>query len=238
VTTCGTYHWSINGADYTTSGNYTYVNGCHTDILHLTIACSSVVTVKAMIQGYYAGSGLMTPVKANELVGTSTTDVDDITVELRDATDYHVVATTTASLQTNGNAVATFPAVSGSYYIAVKHRNSLETWSASPVTVTGTPTSYDFTTSASQGYNGNGFGNLVDLGDGTYGIYSGDINQDGNVDNLDYSVWEEQAEDVEPSTYYRAGDLNGDGNVDNLDYSVWESTSASGNIYSSTPEHP
>jgi hypothetical protein len=234
LTACGSYTWSVNGTTYTTGGTYTYeVNSCHTEVLNLTIACSSVVTVKMMIQGYYAGSGLMAPVKGNELVGSSSTDVDDVTIELRDATDYHLVATTTGSLQTDGNAVATFPALSGSYYIAVHHRNSLETWSANPVAVGVTPTVYDFTTSAAQAFGSN----MADLGSGVFGFYSGDINQDGSVNNDDYTAWEEQANNLEPVSYYLSGDLNGDGSVNNDDYSVWEAT-ANGLFYSSTPEHP
>jgi hypothetical protein len=37
ATACDTYTWSVNGQTYTTSGTYTDVVGCHTEILNLTI---------------------------------------------------------------------------------------------------------------------------------------------------------------------------------------------------------
>jgi len=37
VSTCNSYTWALNGQTYTTSGIYTKVTGCHTDILDLTI---------------------------------------------------------------------------------------------------------------------------------------------------------------------------------------------------------
>jgi hypothetical protein len=38
---CDTYTWALNGETYTASGNYTFVVGCVTNILHLTITPSS-----------------------------------------------------------------------------------------------------------------------------------------------------------------------------------------------------
>jgi hypothetical protein len=38
---CDTYTWALNGETYTVSGDYTYVVGCVTNILHLTITPSS-----------------------------------------------------------------------------------------------------------------------------------------------------------------------------------------------------
>jgi hypothetical protein len=218
VTACGTYHWSVNGADYTTSGTYTSVSGCHTEILNLTISCSSIVTVTANIEGYYdAGTHAMRPVLANQGVGSSSTDVDNITVELHDATTLEttVATTTTAMLQTNGTAVATFSsAPSGSFYVVVKHRNSLETWSATPITVGATPASYNFTDAASKAYGSN----MRMLETGVYGIYSGDLNQDGFIEGTDYDSL--NADTSASAEGYQTTDINGDGFVEGLDYDV------------------
>ena len=47
-------------------------------------------------------------------------------------------------------------APSGSYYLEITHRNSLETWSGLPqAAVTGGNYAYDFTTSASQAFGDN-----------------------------------------------------------------------------------
>ncbi|RAR72743.1 beta strand repeat-containing protein, partial [Flavobacterium aciduliphilum] len=49
ISACDSYTWSLNGQTYTTSGTYTYVNGCDTKILNLTItpSTSSSSTVAA-----------------------------------------------------------------------------------------------------------------------------------------------------------------------------------------------
>jgi hypothetical protein len=214
VTACGSYNWSLNGATYTTSGNYTYVSGCDTHILHLTMQCSSVVTVNMNIEGYYdAATHAMRPVLANQGVGTSTTNVDSVTVELHDATSFDTIESTTAMLQTNGTAVATFTSRSGSYYIVVKHRNSLETWSANPVTV-GATASYNFTDAASKAYGNN----MSMLETGVYGFYSGDINQDGFIEASDYAPLFNDNDAVAEG--YLTTDLNGDGFVEAQDYPI------------------
>jgi len=112
-------------------------------------------------------------------------------------------------------------AANGSYFVVVKHRNSIETWSASAQTFAkGATTTYDFTSAASQAYGGN----QVSLGGGLYGIYNGDNNQDGYVDPLDLSLVDQD------SFNYMAGrslstDVNGDGFVDPLDLSITDQNS-------------
>ena len=44
---CDTYTWTANGQTYTTSGTYTSVTGCHTEILELTITPSTTNTTTA-----------------------------------------------------------------------------------------------------------------------------------------------------------------------------------------------
>ncbi|TBX65986.1 hypothetical protein EZL74_11475 [Flavobacterium silvisoli] len=217
VTACGSYVWSVNGNTYTSSGTYTsVVNSCLTEVLHLTISCSSVVTITANIEGYYdAGTHAMRPVLMNQGVGSSSTDVDHITVELHDASTYALVATTTAMLQTNGTAVATYStAPSGSFYVVVKHRNSLETWSATPVAVGPTPASYNFTDAASKAYGNN----MKMLETGVYGFYSGDINQDGFIEAQDFPPLTNDSDNFAEGNYNT--DLNGDGFVEAQDFPI------------------
>ena len=168
------------------------------------------------IEGYYdAIAGAMRPVSANQGVGTSTTDVDTVTVELRDATTYTLVASTTAMLQTNGNATATFStAPTGSFYIAVRHRNALETWSTAPQTVGATALNYDFSTAANKAYGDN----MKDLGAGVYGFYSGDINQDGFIEAFDFAPLFNDNDNFAEGYY--TTDLNGDGFVEAFDYPI------------------
>jgi len=218
--TCGTYTWSVNSTTYTSSGTYTSTGtnaaGCSdTKTLVLTInPCESIVNLKLNIQGYYdADAHAMRAVMANQGVGSSTTDVDDVTVELRNSTTNALVVSTTARLKTDGTATATFvTAPSGSFYIAVKHRNAIQTWSSAPQTVGATPLTYDFTTAANKAYGDN----MIQLESGVYGFYSGDLNQDEAVDLFDFPLLLNDNDNF--SSGYLSTDLNGDGAVDLFDF--------------------
>ena len=205
---------------------------CNDAVYSITNTCSSIVNLKLNIQGYYdTDAHAMRPVMMNEGVGSSATDVDDITVELRDSSTSELVATTTARLQTDGTAVATFgSAPSGSFYIAVKHRNSIQTWSTNPQTVGSTPLTYDFTSAANKAYGDN----MIELESGVYGFYSGDVTQDEFIDLFDYTPWETDYN--ESSAGYYATDLNGDGFVDLFDYTIWE-TNYNGSVVASHPSN-
>jgi hypothetical protein len=147
------------------------------------------------------------------LLGTTSnkTDVDYVTVELRTAANPNTVAYTyTGILQRNDTLICNFdPGATGnSYYLVVKHRNSLETWSANPVTITPGG-GYDFTTGAGQAYGNN----MAALGGGKYAIYSGDVDQDGDIDTDDKNA----IQNALPSFIrgsYNVLDINGDGSVD------------------------
>src|SRR5204862_213836 len=100
---------------------------------------------KFFLQGYYIGNGKMSPL-LHLLGATNGTAVDTVITELHRSTDpWDVLYAYTGVVQSNGNLVATFPSTAtGSYYIVVKHRNSIATWSASPQTITSNGL-YDFT---------------------------------------------------------------------------------------------
>jgi hypothetical protein len=117
----------------------------------------------------------------------------------------------TVDLLTDGTVQVTMPGtLSGDYYIAVLHRNSLETWSASPVSFAGSSISYDFSGAASAA-----FGNNLKQDGTLYLLYSGDVNQDGNIDGFDIDLI-----DFKTSAFgagYLPEDINGDGITDALD---------------------
>ena len=79
----------------------------------------------------------------------------------------------------------TFNQPSGTYYIVVKHRNSLETWSklGGEPFVAASVMNYDFTDASSKAFMNNMI--QIDASPLTFGIYSGDVNQDGIVDGTD-----------------------------------------------------
>jgi hypothetical protein len=230
----GVYNWITNGNATTKSISISNPNtglfvyqvkdqfNCITDVFNITvIGATTSVSAKFFIEGYYdVATHAMRPVKANQGIGASATEVDTVTFELRNPTTYAIVASTTATLGTNGLATAIFnSSISGSYYLVIKHRNMIETWSANPITISTVTSNYDFSNQNSKAYGAN----MVQVEPGVWALYSGDINHDSNVDNGDYSIWEADANDF-LAGYYPT-DLNGDGNVDNADYSIWESNS-------------
>ena len=97
-----------------------------------------------------------------------------------------------------------YNAVNGTpYYLVLKHRNAIETWSALTQTFTNNILEYDFTTASSKAYGNN----LKQIGS-KWCIYSGDVNQDGVVNSLDLnSVYSANLSGV---TGYNATDVTGD----------------------------
>jgi hypothetical protein len=173
----------------------------------------------------------MTSVKFNQDGVSSATDVADITVELHSATAPHeTLHTATGILQTDGIVTVSFAdAPSGSFYIAVKGSNLVQTWSAEPQTVGAVALSYDFSSAASQAYGDN----MIEVEEGVFAMYQGDLSPDDLIDTVDYSVWESVYVSETPFGV-QATDLNGDGLVDAVDYSVWEVNYVNG-IYGAYP---
>lgn len=182
----------------------------------------ATLNLTLFLEGFYAGAHTMSPALFNgkqsdeaSVVGAPTnTEVDTVTVQLHSAVaPFAMVSSQNGVLNTNGTLQVNFPQTSGDYYIVIKTRNHLQTWSAVPVTISGI-TSYDFSSDATKAYGGN----MVNLGGGRFGIYAGDINQDEFVDISDYPPLDND------NNSFRAGflvtDLNGDGFSDVSDYPV------------------
>ena len=178
-----------------------------------TSAAPKILSIKVLPEGLWNGSNL------NKAQGNGSSEysgniADQITFELHDASNYSTVVYSLDSinLPQSGTALFTVPAsYSGSYYIAVRHRNSIETVSSSPVSFAGTMISYNFTTADSQAFGSN----LQFLNTGIYGVFSGDSNGDGAVDGLDMIEIDNDAAGF--NSGYLVTDLNGDGAVDALD---------------------
>lgn len=175
-------------------------------------SCNAIVNLKLFIQGYYLGSGQMNPVLLNSGIGLSTFESDSIIIELRDPLSGEpVIAPVTTLLNTDGSITFQSPALSGSYYIAIRHRNAIETWSANPVAWSAS-VNYDFSTSASQAYGDN----MAHMGGGVYALFNGDLNQDGMIESSDYLAMENDILQILFGYYH--SDLTGDGVVESSDY--------------------
>jgi len=212
---------SYNGADwdYTNaahSGSTVSSTATNTDIGFTGFKKGDVVlNLTAYIEGYMDG-GSMRPVLQNSGETGTGTQCDNLTVELRNATaPYALAHTFDGIINTNGTMTCTYPgAASGnSYYIVLKHRNAVETWSASPV-LFGSTNNYSFASGSAQAYGDN----MVQKGS-VWCLYSGDINNDEEVNPGDYTLW--VISNANGDIGYYDTDLDGDGEVTPGDYTIW-----------------
>jgi hypothetical protein len=179
--------------------------------------CNTVVNVKAFIQGFYEGDNLMRAGLLNsEIAGATSLQADSITIEIRSAVSGNLVENPVMTiLNTDGTATAVFPHLEGTKYIVLKHRNSIEIWSADPVSMSSV-VNYDFSNAATKAYGDN----MVDVGGGVFAMWSGDLNQDGAIESADYTMIEN---DILSILFgYYVSDLTGDGVVESADYTLME----------------
>ncbi|MBS1551459.1 MAG: hypothetical protein JST15_05255 [Bacteroidetes bacterium] len=111
-----------------------------------------------------------------------------------------------------------FPkALNGNYYLALRHRNTMKTWSAAGgfAYVRGSSFSRDFINNLAQTYLNSE--KLIDP-QPFYGMYSGDINQDETIDGSDLSLADNGA--FSSISGYVREDVNGDNFVDASDVSI------------------
>lgn len=190
------YYWrvaSINGGgqgSYSTTWNFRTVQSFN---LNLT----------AYLEGFYNGS-------------TQISDTIKI-ILAQNVSPYAGRDTSLAVLGANGTASLTSfsRATTGSYYIIIRHRNHLETWSAIAMYFqTNNTVSYNFTDNANKAYGNN----MKQVGS-VWVLYGGDINQDGFVSPLDYDVFKPQF----GYDNYKSADLNGDNFVDGYDLPILNS---------------
>lgn len=149
---------------------------------------------------------------------------DTVRIYLRKSTSpYSMVDSATAILDsvTFGSTVTFLNTNSGVYYVEVRHRNSIETWSRSGGEgyTLGSPFSYDFTTAQTQAYGSN-----MVLAGTRYCIYGGDVNQDGTVDATDAGAVDNDAANY--ASGYLPTDVNGDGAVDATDLALTDNNAA------------
>lgn len=139
---------------------------------------------------------------------------DVIILELHDQNNYGtpVWAPITINLNQNGMAVAYLPA-SGVYYLTIKNRNHIETVSATTINL-ATDNSYNFSNAANKAYGSN----QKLLATGVYGIYAGDVNQDGVVNISDRNIINDAYQTT--SIGYLTSDVNGDGTVNISDRNI------------------
>jgi hypothetical protein len=169
---------------------------------------SGFVSVKVVPQGFYNTGGYLNTADTIKVLLANASSpyasVDSVNTILDSLSFYAPTEFKNAS--------------SGNYFLIIKHRNSVETWSATAIAFAqGSTVSYDFTSAQSKAYGNN----LVQVSSSPeiWAIYSGDVNQDGYVDPLDLSLIDQDSFNY-ISGRYMATDVNGDGYVDPLDLSI------------------
>jgi len=237
------YSW--NGVTFTGAGTQTAhisnAAGCDSAAtLHLTVnQCFTTLNVKAYLEGFYTGSGTMAATLYDLGNSSDATATDTIEVSLWSTASLTAANATPdytqkVILHTDGTASVQFPGATlgNSYYVAIKHRNSMETWSASTVTIS-TTTSYDFSTGLGQAY-GDGINDpMKNMGSGVYAMYSGDVNQDGTIDLSDLT---QTQNDVSNFAFgYNSSDCSGDGGTDLSDLIIVQNN-ATLFLFKATPQ--
>lgn len=166
-----------------------------------TAGCSAInMYLKLVVEGFY------------DEVNQNSHIIDAFNVVLADATPpYNCIDTALVYMDDEllMNELLFKNAPDGSYYLVIKHRNAVETWSAAPVAISHAfEASYDFTTASSQAYGDN----MVDKS-GVWCLYTGEFNDDGVVDLADIIQVFNDASNFVFGTLL-VTDINGDGYVD------------------------
>ncbi|HEY5535163.1 MAG TPA: hypothetical protein VIL99_09555, partial [Ignavibacteria bacterium] len=188
------YWWRVAGITTTGTAPFgsAYKFTTITSILNLNL--------KVYLEGFWDGAAQVS---------------DTVKIYLAAATSpYTLIDSQKVVLGTAGTTSPTFTGVlSGNYYIVVKHRNHLETWSRLPQTfIAGIPLSYDFTTAANQAYGNN----MKQVGS-VWVLYGGDANQDGQIGATDVPIFIFQF----GTQGYLSCDFNGDGDVNGIDVPIF-----------------
>jgi hypothetical protein len=171
---------------------------------------SKTLNLTLFLEGLFNGVD-MNPAQDDMGDHWGSTIADEITVELRDAVDPSIIQATFTNqmLNTNGSCTVTIPSsLNDSYYIVIKHRNSIQTWSEIPLGFTNSPINYDFSIAASKAFGDN----QIEVSPGVYALFVGDVNQDEVIDLSD--LVEMDTDLTNGTVAYVVYDLNGDGVVD------------------------
>jgi hypothetical protein len=109
-----------------------------------------------------------------------------------------------------------------SFYIGLKHRNHLETWSGQSVAISYN-TIYSFKDQAEKALSDGVNPGMKYLGPNQFAIYSGDVNLDGTIDLFDLQQVENDAASFVFG--YEYSDVNGDTVSDLFDLQIIENNS-------------
>lgn len=173
--------------------------------------------ISLFLEGLYMGNGLMREAQTVTGPKWGNGNSDIVRVELRSANDVNnmLFVRDSVLVSTTGQAQIDIPATfTSSCYILIKHRFSIVTCSASPVSFESQEINYSFTDNAVRAFGAN----QSKLADGIVGIYSGELNGDGFINILDRGLL---LTDLNAARVgYLPANLNGDVYINILDRGI------------------
>ena len=151
---------------------------------------------------------------------TNTMAGDTMTYYLKLTDGVTTIDSAKAVLNSSGTALPSFTKAQPmtNYFLVLKHRNSLETWSATVINFSQltNQSTYNFADAQSKAFGNNM--KEVDSSPLRFAIYSGDVNRDGTVDATDVSTIDNDASNFVGG--YVISDLTGDSFVDGTDFAI------------------
>lgn len=194
---------------------------------------------RLFLQGYYLSNGEMSlklgefgalPKNSpydNSVIGTINNQIVDwLLIELRQNTTGPIITQRSFLLRKDGYLVGidglstllSFEQITeGDYYVVIRHRNHIAIMSSEAVSLNiNSPILYDFSIGLSK-YYGNQGG--VALQSGIWGMWAGDVDQNGLVEYADFLIWASSAKLGYKG--YCSSDINGDSFLTTKDYFYW-----------------
>ncbi|MCX8480728.1 MAG: hypothetical protein ORN58_02290, partial [Sediminibacterium sp.] len=179
--------------------------------------------VKVFIEGLIEGNTMRPALYNSYSTGSCNTCLNDpqyadsIEIQLRDTINNLIFKTKTL-LKVNGDAVVDIDTNVniGKYYILIKHRSTIDTWSANALLFNDSIINYDFSTSRAAA-----FGNNLKRINNVYAIYSGHVhNTDQTIDIDDLNLIKNDFRSYAEG--YVQTDLNGNGYLDTDDLVIFK----------------
>ncbi|MEO8664660.1 MAG: SBBP repeat-containing protein [Ignavibacteria bacterium] len=183
--------------------------GIGTDFDYATIKYSQAkgISLTALVQGFYNNN-------------TGKMKSDTMRVYLRNINSPFSIADSSISiLDSAGKGIFYFNnAVEGTpYFISLKHRNSIETWSRSTgQSFYNFAMVYDFSDSLSKAFAGNMV--QVNTSPNKFAVFSGDVNKDGSINLTDVTLVFNAA--IVNAIGYLQSDVSGDNVVNLVDLTI------------------
>ncbi|HRA99190.1 MAG TPA: SBBP repeat-containing protein [Ignavibacteria bacterium] len=167
-----------------------------------------LLDLTVLMQGYY---------NVNTLINVS----DTVKVFLRNGSSpYSIIDSSKSVSDASGVLLLYFLNVQNdqNYYIVTDHRNTLETWSSTPIKFESAGMVYDYTNSLNKA-----FGNNLTLNGTKFCIFTGDVNKDDVIDITDLGIIDNAS--LNFLSGYIQEDVNGDSVADLSDLGITDNNS-------------